>query len=217
MRWFALVPGIVLTAIGGASIFRGDAIPSAIAMTALGLFWVAMVVFVARIQGRADQLRTAHAKTDPDAAQKKHTLQRLTWLQWLLMALGFAWIFAALPFSAYNVNLPIYGFIAFLAASFAVMLYRLFIIGNLGAAAFRSLRHSLSGRVAPPATSFQKFGTGAMSIVVAIALVGGVLADEFSHLPFKFMPLFWWGMGLILLGAIGLRIWREVRRRLPKR
>jgi hypothetical protein len=127
------------------------------------------------------------------------------------------WVFATFPFAEGNANLPIYGFVGFLALSLAVMLYRTFIMANLGAAASRALKHSFAGQQAPQPTPVQKFGTGAFTVILILVILGGVWADDYANLPLKFIPLFWWGMGLVLVGAAAYRIWREVRRRLPKR
>jgi hypothetical protein len=217
MLWFAMLPGVALTVLGIAALFA-DA-PTGVAATAIGLgiFWIAMLFFAIRTHRRFDRLRHAFVQADPEAAKEDDMLRRLSWLQWTPLVLGFVWVFATIPFAENNVNLPIYGFVGSLALCLAVMLHRTFLMANLSAAASRALKQSLSGQETSQLTPLQRFGAGAFTVVLMLAILGGVLADEYADLPVKFTPLFWWGIGVLLVGAAAYRLWRVVHSRLLKR
>jgi hypothetical protein len=217
MRWFSLWPGLVLTVLGLIGLIAGAPMPGAFTVIGIGLSWLVLVLFVLRIQSRADQVRVAFTEADPDAARQQKLIQRLQWLQWAFFAFGIVGSVASLPFSGNNTLVPISIVSVGLSAWFLVALAGAFIMANLQMAANQALKRSLGGQEVSPITPLKKYGTGALTVGMILAIAGGVFADEYADLPLKFMPMFWWVIGVMLVVGVVFRIWRQVRRRLPKR
>lgn len=216
MAWFLMLQGLAIVALGVWGLVATP-IPaaSALAIAGVGLVWAVIGYYVAGFQRHTAALREAYARADPAANRQNRRQKVLLWVQWGSFAACMVWIVATARLAGPNEMWSLYGAGVFLAIMFVAMLYRIFLTSNLDAAAAQALGASFSGRTKKQRLG--KTGQGALTVVLIIAIVAGVSIDEIANLPFKFMSVFWLALGLMVLWTVGLTVWAQIRKRLPKR
>lgn len=208
--WFTALQGLLLTALGVWAVAQGSGpAQGGLGLIAFGVAWMGLAVLLMRHRHKSDKLREALAAADSAAGRQNRRQKLLLWVQWGLFA-------AATICAAMTVRMPdsgglwpLYGGGALLLAMLGVMLYRTFITANLDAEAMSTLSASIGG--AQKRQLLGQRGSGVVTVLLVVIIFAGVIVDEYANLPLKVMSLFWYALGLLLVGAVAVALWRWLR------